>query len=676
MHKHLTHSALALLIVFGSIGTGWTLPQSDRVGLRQIVVTSEQDAVEIRQIITDGTPFDAVAAVSSQDAASAARGGYLGQMSLTDLRPEFRDAVAGLGPGEISVTVQVADTYFLFQVVSEIEAQWTDLDEAGARALGQARNEQAIAYFEDALLLAETFAPDSPQLLRSLDSLATVYRIEDRYVNAEALYRRALDLVEALGASDLERAQLLNGLAETLQGQARYEPAEQLFFEVRSIREEALGPDHPEVAAVGNNLAELYAEDGRPHEAAALFEESLALLENSLGATHPATLALAESHAAFGRSLVPELLEGFSTIVSFSDFPDDEFDTISDSVLELLPLVPLTELAYVQVKDILLEVGLTDQTEDILQIGLEKFPDSRILRIYMADLMASTGRTEDSLGLLDEAARLPRPEGLDVPTDIRQQGVISERLGDFLTALFEYDQALEAYARAVELDPTTPGGRLKLARAYFNNDQIDEALAQFTQAIQDAPEESAGYLGLAETYLALGRWDETATAAERAIELGTTDSRALYLSGTALARTGEQEKGRERLQEFSEVDALLSEGEHDDREVQAISVSATNAYQDTGPETALEILIDGVRMYPASGRLRMNLGILQSRLDLHEAAVETFESMIADGVGRQFMVHKNLAAEYETLGDDAASGRHQQIYLDTREAELIVYAPE
>jgi hypothetical protein len=66
----------------------------------------------------------------------------------------------------------------------------------------------------------------------------------------------------------------------------------------------------------------------------------------------------------------------------------------------------------------------------------------------------------------------------------------------------------------------------------------------------------------------------------------------------------------------------------------------------------------------------MNLAMILSRVGQHQAAVEILESMLKRTNDRRFLIHKNLADEYQVLGDAEASRRHRQIYLDTREAEF------
>ena len=677
MKRCFTSRMLVLLAVLCGVRSVSAFPQSEPVGLRQIVLESEAEAVGIRQSALDGAgEFEVLARERSLDGPSAATGGYLGRILLSDLRLEFQEALVGIGPGGISAPIRLADQYYLFQIVPESEAEWIDLDDAGARALTLGQDSQAVEYFEAAVEMVEERALGDARLARSIESLANVYRILDRASEAEALYRRSLVLLEALGASDLEKAQVLSGLGMVLTAQAKYGEAEQAYRQTRTVREEALGPDAPEVAATLHNLAELYAAEDRHVEAASLYEQSLTLLERSLGAGHPATLASASSLTSFRLALMPELLERFSTIVGLSEFQDQNFEQAIAEVRELLPLAPLSELSYVQIKDVLLEVGLSEQTEDVLRTGLEQFPDSRILRIYLADLLAGTGRTANAIGVLEEASRLSRPEGLDQATDRQQRGMIYQRIGDIQTALNEFDEALAAYERSLEIDPASPGGRVKLGKAYFSSNRVEEALAQYERAVVERPEDNQAYLALTEGHLASGQWARAAAAAERAIDLGTSDSRALYLLGTSLVRMGQRDEGQGHLREFARIDAAFREVEHENREVDAISIAAIGALRQGDADAAMETLRDGIELFPNAGRLHMNLGMVQNRLGQHQMAVGTFEAMLELEIGRRFLIHKNLAEEYLTLGDLEASTRHRDIYLDTREAELIVYAPE
>jgi tetratricopeptide (TPR) repeat protein len=374
------------------------------------------------------------------------------------------------------------------------------------------------------------------------------------------------------------------------------------------------------------------------------------------------------------QSLVAELIDRFVTITSLAEFQDREFDQSVEEIRKLLPLAPIREQSYEQLKDILLRVGLRAETEIVLRTGLEKSPDSRLLRIYLADALLETGRSPEALNILEEASRLPRHEGPEAASDRQQRAVVFQRIGSVQLALGHMDEALVAYRQAVELAPEWTEGRIKLGKAHFAGNRLEEAQAEFERVVREAPNNNEAHLSLSEVYLARGQWERAATAAERAIQLGAGDSRALYVLGTALIRTGRREEGQARLQEFAKVEANRQEVERRYRNIDAISLAAIRALREGNGNEAIQQLSRGIASNPSSSRLNMNLAMVLSRMGQHQAAVDTLESMLRRTNDGRFLIHKNLADEYKILGDAEASRRHRQIYLDTMEAEFFRYA--
>ncbi len=363
---------------------------------------------------------------------------------------------------------------------------------------------------------------------------------------------------------------------------------------------------------------------------------------------------------------MPELLDRFVTITSLSEFRDREFDQSVAEIRELLPLAPLREQSYEQIKDILLRVGLKAETEMVLRTGLEKFPESRLLRIYLAEVLSLTGRSLEALGILEEASRLPGSE--------QQRAIVFQSIGNIQSTLLHIDDALAAYRQAVEIVPGWAESRIKLGKAYFSVNRLEEAQAEFERAVREAPGNDDAHLSLSEAYLARGQWAPAAAAAERAIKLGASDSRAIYLLGTALIRSGRREEGQARLQEFAKAESDREEVERRYRAIDAISLAAIRALREGNSNGAIQQLTQGIASFPSSSRLQMNLAMVLSRVGQHQKAVETLESMLQRTNDRRFLIHMNLADEYKVLGDADAGLRHRRIYLDTREAEFFRYA--
>ncbi|MBI2150147.1 MAG: tetratricopeptide repeat protein [Acidobacteria bacterium] len=374
------------------------------------------------------------------------------------------------------------------------------------------------------------------------------------------------------------------------------------------------------------------------------------------------------------QSLMPELLDRFVTITSLSEFRDREFDQTVAEIRELLPLAPLREQSYEQIKEVLLGVGLRAESEIVLRTGLVRFPESRLLRVYLAEVLSGTGRSVEALGILEEANRLPRPAGMDAATDRQQRALILQRIGSIQSELAHFDHSLTAYRQAVEIAPERSEGRIQLGKAYFAGNRLEQAQAEFERVGRETPDNKEAHLSLSGTYLARGQWKQAAAAAERAVKLDSSNSRALYLLGTALIRMGRREEGQARLREFTRIESGIQEVERRYVAIDAISLAAIRALREGDGDGAIQKLIQGIASYPDSSRLYMNLAMVLSRVGQHRMAVETLESMLKRTNAGRFLIHKHLADEYEILGDAAASRRHRQIYLDTREAEFIALA--
>ena len=93
-------------------------PTSHEVTLRIIVVSSEEQAKHVLEELNQGKDFAAVAKMDSIDS-TASDGGYLGKIALSALRPELRDGVAGLFPGQISPIVRTPLGFAILKMEGE-----------------------------------------------------------------------------------------------------------------------------------------------------------------------------------------------------------------------------------------------------------------------------------------------------------------------------------------------------------------------------------------------------------------------------------------------------------------------------------------------------------------------------------------------------------------------------
>ncbi|MEH1905919.1 MAG: tetratricopeptide repeat protein, partial [Nostoc sp.] len=89
----------------------------------------------------------------------------------------------------------------------------------------------------------------------------------------------------------------LSNLAALYRLQERYSDAEPLFIEALSMRKRLLGNEHPDVAISLNNLAKLYHLQGRYSDVEPLFIQALDICKQRLGVDHPLTVTVHENLA-------------------------------------------------------------------------------------------------------------------------------------------------------------------------------------------------------------------------------------------------------------------------------------------------------------------------------------------------------------------------------------------
>ena len=156
------------------------------------------------------------------------------------------------------------------------EDAWEGLVAAGQTAFQAGNYEEAEEKFTAALEIAETFSELDTRLATTLNNIAAVHYINNDYVAAEPLFRRALSIRErSLGRDHVEVATSLNNLAAVYRKQGDKDAAVPALERALQIREGAFGPAHPSVLSVLENLAGLHRDLSQDAPAEALLRQSL-----------------------------------------------------------------------------------------------------------------------------------------------------------------------------------------------------------------------------------------------------------------------------------------------------------------------------------------------------------------------------------------------------------------
>lgn len=125
--------------------------------------------------------------------------------------------------------------------------------------------------------------------------------------------------------------------------------------------------------------------------------------------------------------------------------------------------------------------------------------------------------------------------------------------GNALSALGRYGEALEAYERAIELDPEYPYAYNGRGNVFLDLGRKEEALEAFERSIELDPEYSYPYTGLGNTLSALDKNEEAIGAYERAIELDPKYAAPHVELGIILEKIGKKKEAIEEYEKFLEL---------------------------------------------------------------------------------------------------------------------------
>src|SRR5262245_57247714 len=156
-------------------------------------------------------------------------------------------------------------------------SNWQYAQDAGDLARKMGDYTGAASFDEAALsIVTEKFGPDALETSTALNNLAVVYESLARFIEAEALLRRAVEIDEnTLGKDHPDIASRYNNLAHLFQVQGKYVQSEALYRRAIEISENTLGKDHPDVASRYSNLAGLLDDQGKYDQAEALFRQAI-----------------------------------------------------------------------------------------------------------------------------------------------------------------------------------------------------------------------------------------------------------------------------------------------------------------------------------------------------------------------------------------------------------------
>lgn len=501
---------------------------------------------------------------------------------------------------------------------------------------------QATEVALKAVALAEKkFGNSHPALAKSLNNLASLYDVQQRYKDAEPVYIRVIEIrTKAFGEDHATLGTPLSNLAELYRKQRRYEEAEPLFERSLKILEKSLGPDHIHVSGTLQSLGVLKRDQGHYKEAIKLLSRSVDIAEHRLGTDQPALaqkwISLAVAHRLHGQFDKAEVLFKKSLDIEQKAYGPNH-SAVGFTMNNLAELY-LTQRRFVEAEPLY---------KHALRIHENAFgqdhPEVATLLMNIASLHNYEGRYEEAAILFKRALAIYEKA---YGQDHLAVALCLNNVSRLNVSLEKFDEAESGYKRALgirekQMRPNHPkiGNILNnLAAMYMTQGRYKEAepilrrsLAIAENALgSDHPGVGVVLNNLAEVLHKSGRFDEAEKNYLRDISilqkaLGAEHPRvAIRLNNLGALR---KSQGR-----FQEAEALYFD---------ALKISES-AYGMNHPEVAIR-LENLVTLYDAMGRKRDSEKV-QARLAQMPAAGTRHISLFL-ATNRNMMGAENFGIE-------------------------------
>ena len=198
---------------------------------------------------------------------------------------------------------------------------------------------------------------------------------------------------------------------------------------------------------------------------------------------------------------------------------------------------PRSERARLALSRVLESAGREADAELALQETLRVIPESARARWWLASAYERTNRVIDARQELERAVR----------SAVSGEHHLHATVGRMASATADFPGAVDAFLRAVHVEPNDPELHGSLGRAFAQLDREDEAIAEFVAALLIDPANAAALAGIGQIHLNAGRIAEAAAVLRRAIELAPADGEARYTFATALMRLGRADEAAEHF---------------------------------------------------------------------------------------------------------------------------------
>lgn len=362
--------------------------------------------------------------------------------------------------------------------------------------------------------------------------------------------------------------------------------------------------------------------------------------------------AVAEAGAALTRGELPPALNGLEAAVSIAPnrfearrmlgiayWVDGQYEKSVAQLSAAIRLVPNDERSRMVLANVLVDAGRVAEAEHALKETVQAIPDSGLAHFRLGQLYQALSLLPQAVQEFEMAVTLDPLAGLDH---------LYETIGGLYVNQANFDSAVDAYAKRVDVNPNNTDAHRKLGEIYFLQGRDDEALAEFVAALLIDPRNAAALAAACQVYVRMGRSTEAVDTSRQALALDAGHNEARYALATSLMRLGQTDEGRIQLEIFQRTQAAAMARTQRQSELKATVREAALRLGNGEYVTAAALLRKALTDNPNAAGVQRDLGVALIKAGQHGEAIQALQKALQ--LEDSAEVHQLLADAYRSLG--------------------------
>jgi tetratricopeptide (TPR) repeat protein len=381
-------------------------------------------------------------------------------------------------------------------------------------------------------------------------------------------------------------------------------------------------------------------------------------LGRAAAAFRDGSLDRAAEHVAVAIELAPDRAEP-RRVLGLIHLAGRQPDAAATALNTAITLNPRDERARLALADALITADNLPAARDVLQALLKTYPSSGRARYQLGRVYQRQGLYPDAIRELNAAAALKPLLGLNS---------VYQTIGALARSQQQYDAAIAAFSRRLDLVPNDAEAHHELGEMYFRQSRHAEALAEFTATVMLNPKRADAYVSIGQLHLRNANYADAVAAARRALTLDDSHREARYVLATSLVRLGNVDEGKRELDVYQRLQTEATAARSRQLEIDGLRRDASVSIVNGEFAKAVALLRQALERDPNQAQSHLDLGI--ALLKAGQAAQAVEHLTVAASTEDSEDAHAYLADAYVALGRTADAERERALVVRMRQEAL------